>query len=124
MTNEPNQEAAPLLPDLNQPKFQGVGLFFAVVDTAIKNVDWKRADFEKVQYVEGQLKALKDFFAYREAPDPSQTVLQDFVSVAEPGQGDAIAPNPVQVPTQEIKPHQEAPVASQSELANDTEKKK
>ena len=43
------------LPKLN-------GLFFSVVQTAIENTAWKRADFDRVAEVEGQLKALSFFY--------------------------------------------------------------
>lgn len=43
------------LPKLN-------GLFFNVIETAIQNTAWKRADFDKVAEVEGQLRALSFFY--------------------------------------------------------------
>ncbi|MCK4454461.1 hypothetical protein KAU51_03965 [Candidatus Parcubacteria bacterium] len=43
------------LPKLN-------GLFFNVVQTAIENTAWKRADFDKVAEAESQLKALSFFY--------------------------------------------------------------
>lgn len=42
------------------PKLDGE--FFNVVQVAIENTAWKRADFDKVAKVEGQLKALSFFY--------------------------------------------------------------
>lgn len=50
------------LPNLNEPNQNGVGLFFAVVRSAINNCEWKRSDFDKVNLVEGQLDALQEYF--------------------------------------------------------------
>jgi len=51
------------------PKLPEVGdLFFAVCFSAIQNTSWKRSDFDKVAFVEGQLQALREYFLALKRP--------------------------------------------------------
>ena len=57
------------LPNLNEPRIgktvanpSGIGVFFAVVRTAIANNKWAREDFDQVQLVEGQINKLEKYF--------------------------------------------------------------
>ncbi len=98
-----------LLPNLNVPNVNGVGLFFAVTRSAITQGSWKREDFEKIQIVEAQLVELQKYFESIGAKSIPAPVEKDISP--QPAARAPKAPK-IQEPTQPVAqaPKAEAPV--------------
>jgi len=100
-------ETTPAMPELG-------ALFFAVCETAIANTAWKRVDFDKVKFVEGQLKALA-VFVTSQAKKPAAPVEEEGVDLAA-----ALADEPKSEP--EPEPQQPATAPATAPAAPETEK--